>query len=106
DLTQYYEQAIQEIGFSQIGREAVLPLLAGSLEITFAPDDYEFGVQAAEARGLNARQAEAVGLAFGADQVACIQGPPGTGTSSVLALIARLIVDRGERVLVTSHTHM
>jgi DNA replication ATP-dependent helicase Dna2 len=106
DLTQYYEQAIQEIGSSEIGREAVLPLLAGDLEITFAPDDYERGVRAAGARGFNARQAEAVGLAFGAEQVACIQGPPGTGKSSVLALIARLMADRGERVLVTSHTHM
>lgn len=106
DLTQYFERVIQEIGASQIGREIVLPLLAGDLEITFTPADYDFGLRAAEARGFNAKQADAVALAFGANQIACIQGPPGTGKSSVLALIARLMVDRGERVLVTSHTHM
>jgi len=106
DLTQYYEQALQEIGTSQIGREAVLPLLAGDIDITFTSEDFDLGLQAAEARKFNARQAEAVALAFSADQIACIQGPPGTGKSSVLALIARLMVDRGERVLVTSHTHM
>jgi DNA replication ATP-dependent helicase Dna2 len=106
DLTQYYEQALEEIGTSEIGREVVLPLLAGDLEITFTAPDYDFAARAAESRQFNEGQARAVGLAFGADQLACIQGPPGTGKSSVLALIARLMVDRGERVLVTSHTHM
>jgi DNA replication ATP-dependent helicase Dna2 len=106
DLTEHYEQAIQGIATSQIGREVVLPLLAGELKISFVPQDVAAGMSAALASGFNARQAEAVGMAFGADQVACIQGPPGTGKSSVLALIARLMVERGERVLVTSHTHM
>ncbi len=106
DLTDLYRQTIEEIRTSQIGREIVLPLLVGELQITFVDADVEDGNRAARARGFNAKQAEAVGLAFGAEQAACIQGPPGTGKSSVLALIARLMVERGERVLVTSHTHM
>jgi DNA replication ATP-dependent helicase Dna2 len=106
DLTAFYERAIEDISTSQIGREIVLPLLGGRLDITFDDAAVTRGVLAARAKGLNDRQAEAVGLAFGAEQVACIQGPPGTGKSSVLALIARLMVERGERVLVTSHTHM
>lgn len=106
DLAGYYVSVIEEIRTSQIGREIVLPLLGRELEITFVIEDVEEGERAARARGFNAKQAEAVGLAFGAEQLACIQGPPGTGKSSVLALIARLMVERGERVLLTSHTHM
>ncbi|WP_325482381.1 DEAD/DEAH box helicase [Piscinibacter sp.] len=106
DLTDFYKQAIAEISTSQIGREVVLPLLSGLLDVSFVPADVAEGEHAARARGFNETQAQAVGLAFGAEQVACIQGPPGTGKSSVLALIARLMVDRGQRVLVTSHTHM
>lgn len=106
DLSAYYERAIEEIGSTQIGREVVLPLLCGDCEITFDERDYLQAEQVALAEGCNARQAEAVGKAFGAEQIACIQGPPGTGKTRVLALIARLMVERGERILLTSHTHM
>ena len=106
DLTPFYELAIEEISTSRIGREIVLPVLAGTLDITFDADAVTRGEQAARASKLNDRQVQAVGLALGADQLACIQGPPGTGKSSVLALIARLMVGEGERVFVTSHTHM
>ena len=107
DLTGYYYlSAIEEIGTTQIGREIVLPLLGGEAQITFVTEDVDEGERAAQSRGFNAKQVEAVGLAFGAERLACIQGPPGTGKSSVLALIARLMVERGERVLLTSHTHM
>ncbi|HTP27799.1 MAG TPA: AAA domain-containing protein, partial [Anaeromyxobacteraceae bacterium] len=106
DLTSFSERTIEEISISRIGREVVLPLLDGDLEIAFDAAADREGQRAARERGFNSRQAEAVGLAFGAEQVACIQGPPGAGKSSVLALIARLMVERGERVLVTSHTHM
>lgn len=106
DLTGYYQGAIEEIGTTQIGREIVLPLLGGEAEITFVTEDVDEGERVAHSRGFNTKQVEAVGLAFGAERLACIQGPPGTGKSSVLALIARLMVLRGERVLLTSHTHM
>ena len=106
DLTPYYERSLDEISISSIGREVVLPLLNGDLEITFDERDVREGEHAALGEGFNARQAQAVGMAFGAEQVACIQGPPGTGKTRVLSLIARLMVARGERILITSHTHM
>ncbi len=106
DLTPYYTRALNEIRHSPIGRGVVLPLLGGRLDITFDACDMADGERAALAEGFNARQAQAVGLACGADQVACIQGPPGTGKTRVLALIARLLTQRGQRVLLTSHTHM
>jgi len=106
DLTSYYERTIEEISTSQIGRDVVLPLLGGGLPITFDDRDCIDGERIARAESFNSKQAEAVGLAFGAEQVACIQGPPGTGKTRVLALIARLMVERGERLLMTSHTHM
>lgn len=106
DLTPYYERSIGEIASSQTGREIVLPLLSGNLEITFDGRDLEDGERIALAEGCNARQANAVALAYAAEQVACIQGPPGTGKTRVLSLIARLMVARGERILMTSHTHM
>lgn len=105
DLTPFYERALNEISTSTIGRQVVLPLLDGTLEISFDDRDVEAAARTARAEGFNAAQAEAVGLAVGADQVACIQGPPGTGKTRVLALVVRLLVARGERVLVTSHTH-
>jgi DNA replication ATP-dependent helicase Dna2 len=106
DLTDYYERSLADIASSEIGREVVLPLLAGQLGITFDDRDIEDGERIARAEGFNAAQSRAVGLALGAHQLACIQGPPGTGKTRVLALIARLMVQRGERILITSHTHM
>jgi DNA replication ATP-dependent helicase Dna2 len=106
DLTHYYERSLDDISISRIGRDVVLPLLNGHLAITFNGVDVAEGEKVALAEGFNARQAMAVGIAFGADQVACIQGPPGTGKTRVLALIARLLTGRGARILLTSHTHM
>lgn len=106
DLSAWFEQTLEEIESTAIGRDIVLPLLAGRSEISFVDADVSAGERSALARGFNAAQAQAVGLALGAEQVACIQGPPGTGKTAVLALAVRLMVERGERVLVTSHTHM
>jgi DNA replication ATP-dependent helicase Dna2 len=106
DLTSLYEEALAEVGGSEIGQRIVLPLLSGTLTPEFDDQRMQAGEQAALARGFNRHQAQAVAMAFGADHLACIQGPPGTGKSSVLALIVRLMVERGDRVLLTSHTHM
>jgi len=106
DVSDAYEESLAEIARSEIGREIVLPLLAGTLEPEFDPAQARVGRDVAQARGFNRRQVEAVELAAGARHLACIQGPPGTGKSAVLALAARLMCERRDRVLVTSHTHM
>ena len=50
-------------------------------------------------RTLNTDQAAAVRLALGAEPVALIHGPPGTGKTHTLVEVVRLAVARGERVL-------
>lgn len=106
DLTAFYERALRDIATSVHGREVLLPLLAGRLPITFDERDMDDARRVALEEGLDESQAEAVAWAHGARQVACIQGPPGTGKTLVLGLVTRLAVERGERVLVSSHTHM
>ncbi|TAG46813.1 MAG: DNA helicase [Betaproteobacteria bacterium] len=106
DLRPFYEKAIADIATSSIGQKTILPLLAGHLEPEFDPSDCDHGEAVALSEGFNKKQAAAVGTAYGAQHIACIQGPPGTGKTKVLSLIARMLVERGERVLLTSHTHM
>jgi DNA replication ATP-dependent helicase Dna2 len=109
DLSRYYDEVLDDIGQTIPPSRAhryLMPLLDGRINDGFDPRDFEEGEAIALAAGLNAAQAEAVGKIVAAEQVACIQGPPGTGKTRVLALAARLLVERGERVLVTSHTHM
>jgi DNA replication ATP-dependent helicase Dna2 len=106
DLTGFYEQTLEDISTSATGRQTLLPLFSGQLDIEFDEEDMVEATDAARAEGCNDKQAEGVGWAHGARHVACIQGPPGTGKTRVLALIARLAVARGERILMTSHTHM
>ena len=109
DLSKYYDEVLDDIGQAMPPSRAhymLMPLLDGRISDAFDPRDFEEAEATALAEGLNAAQAEAVGKIVAAEQVACIQGPPGTGKTRVLALAARLLVERGERVLVTSHTHM
>jgi DNA replication ATP-dependent helicase Dna2 len=106
DLTGYYKQTLDDIANSAVGQEVLLPLLSGDLDLEFDEADMADATRTALGEGFNARQADAVGWAHGAQQAACIQGPPGTGKTRVLSLIVRLAVERGERILMTSHTHM
>ena len=109
DLSRYYDEVLDDIGQTIPPSRAhryLMPLLDGRIDDGFDPRDFEEAESIALAAGLSAAQAEAVGKIVAAEQVACIQGPPGTGKTRVLALAARLLVERGERVLVTSHTHM
>ncbi|KAJ3300816.1 hypothetical protein HK104_000009 [Borealophlyctis nickersoniae] len=49
---------------------------------------------------LNEAQRAAVGLALGAQEIALVHGPPGTGKTYTCVEIIRQLVKRGERVLV------
>lgn len=109
DLTKYYKDVLDDIGQANPPSRAhrcLMPLLDGRISNEFDPRDFEEAERIALDAGLNPAQAEAVGKILGAEQVACVQGPPGTGKTRVLALAVRLLAARGERVLVTSHTHM
>ncbi|MEY8239015.1 MAG: AAA domain-containing protein, partial [Cycloclasticus sp.] len=92
---------------SAIGRDVVLPLLAGKLDTSLIyEDNYDDAADRAEKEKLNSKQVDAVGKGVAAKHLACIQGPPGTGKTKVISLIAKLLVEDGQRVLITSHTHM
>ena len=56
---------------------------------------------------LDASQAEAVEamLGLGEGEILLIVGAPGTGKTEVIAKAAQLLADKGEKVLVTSHTN-
>lgn len=106
DFLNEYLQVLDEVSQSQIGQDLLLPLISGDLDIEFEEEDVQFASSRALEAGLNQRQAQAVGAAYGAQHITCIQGPPGTGKTAVLAFLAELLVARGERVYLTSHTHM
>lgn len=54
---------------------------------------------------LNLSQRSAIVKALAADHYALIKGMPGTGKTSTVATLIRLLVLMGRSVLVTSHTH-
>ncbi|PHM59267.1 DEAD/DEAH box helicase [Xenorhabdus sp. KK7.4] len=107
DLTPFYDKALDEITESKFGREIILPLLSGQLNTDFIfENDYDDAADYAQERKLNEQQSDAVGKGVAAKYLACIQGPPGTGKTKVISIIAKLLVESGQRVFMTSHTHM
>ena len=68
---------------------------------------FEFGAVAEAGSYIdnNDAQDEAVRLALGAEDLALVHGPPGTGKTFTLARIVRELVDRGERVLLSAFTN-
>jgi DNA replication ATP-dependent helicase Dna2 len=105
DLSPYYLEALDAAGDTVRGRERILPLLMGQARPTMDAARLERGLAYAELRGLNWSQGEALAQAYASDLTYLIQGPPGTGKTQVLAHLARLLVEEGERVLVTALTH-
>ncbi len=53
----------------------------------------------------NASQDVAVRLAVGAEDLALVHGPPGTGKTYTLARLVRALVERGQRVLLSAFTN-
>jgi DNA replication ATP-dependent helicase Dna2 len=105
DLSGYYLEALTEVADRQIGRTRILPLILGDIGPEVDLASYERGWEVAFKAGLNENQAEAVAQAYATDLVYLVQGPPGTGKTLVLAHIARLLAEEGERIFVTALTH-
>jgi DNA replication ATP-dependent helicase Dna2 len=105
DTSPFFLDALNSAADSVRGRSIILPLLNGSLDPRLDFARYERAADAAYAAGLNESQVEAVAQAYAADLLHLIQGPPGTGKTWVLAHLARLLVEDGQRVLVTALTH-
>ncbi len=105
DASPFYLDALDTVADSMRGRTTILPLLGGSLIPKMDYARYERAAQSAYEAGLNESQVEAVAQSYAADLLHLIQGPPGTGKTWVLAHLARLLVQDGQRVLVTALTH-
>jgi DNA replication ATP-dependent helicase Dna2 len=107
NLKPFFDTALDDIASSSAGRKVLIPLLSEALDTTaIHNDNYDDAADIAEIAGLNEQQVHAVGLGVAAQYLACIQGPPGTGKTKVIGLIARLLAAEGQRILITSHTHM
>ena len=105
DLSPYLLDALNQVGDTAIGRERVLPLLMGCARPTLDVPHYERGMSFGECFGLDWSQTEALAQAYASDLIYLIQGPPGTGKTRVLAHLAQLLAEEGERVLITAATH-
>jgi DNA replication ATP-dependent helicase Dna2 len=105
DPRQFYLSALDQAGDSLRGRSIILPLLMGSLTPRTDYARFERTTQTLANAGLNDSQVEAVAQAYASDLLHLIQGPPGTGKTLMLAHLAKLLVEDGQRVFVTALTH-
>jgi DNA replication ATP-dependent helicase Dna2 len=105
DFSNFTVAALEEAADTLAGRQRVLPLLTGGSRPALDMERYEHALERATAWGLNEQQAEALAMAYASDLAYLIQGPPGTGKTLVLARLAQLLAEDGERVLITAFTH-
>ncbi len=105
DLSQYAIDALKHAGDSLVGRERILPLLMCQIKPRIEMARYHRALDFAAQHGLDASQSEALALAFATDLTYLIQGPPGTGKTRLLGYLVQLLVENGERVLISAFTH-
>lgn len=105
DFSNTIVEALNQAADSAIGREHVLPLLMGERKPQTDMQRYWQALERAEAWGLNEPQSEGLAQAYASTLAYLIQGPPGTGKTVVLARLAQLLAEEGERVLITAFTH-
>ena len=79
--------------------------LSGHLAAQAAPWDGEVGDQVARALRLNPGQREALQKSVTCFPLAGVQGPAGTGKTTVLVAVALYYLQKGRRVLITAISH-
>lgn len=67
---------------------------------------YNENLKFTERKQSDNNQILAVKKAVGNDNMFLVQGPPGTGKTTVIAEVVKQLTDNGERILVTSQTHV
>ncbi len=105
DSSPFYLDALDTAADSLRGRTKILPLLQGELTPQIDYARYERALEVLSNSGLNESQIESVAQAYATNLLHLIQGPPGTGKTLMLAFLAKLLADDGQRVLVTALTH-
>ncbi len=105
DLERHYLAAIDDLGKTEVGREILLPLLAGERKTLLDIQVYDDAFAKGQGGGLGDEQSAALASALASDPCWLIHGPPGTGKTRVLAWAVRELILRGERILVTSANH-
>jgi DNA replication ATP-dependent helicase Dna2 len=105
DLEDRYRSAIEDLGKTNVGRDLILPLLRGALQPAVDAAEWNDTSDRATRDGLNDQQIVAVANAVASEACWLIQGPPGTGKTHVLAWVIQDLLQRGERIFVTSFTH-
>jgi DNA replication ATP-dependent helicase Dna2 len=97
-------------------RDIVVRLASPKFDLRVTPDSIfravgpeipgcDMDTLSAEYSRLNPDQQQAVIKVVSASDYTLIQGLPGTGKTTTLAYVARLLAARGKRVLITSYTH-
>lgn len=110
DMTARFAEAIESLAATDLGRERVLPLLMGELDSALDSELHEQIMDDIDAAGpedpsWHDSQRDAIAACVAAHDTHLVQGPPGTGKTRVLAEVARRLIERGERVLITGPTH-
>lgn len=108
DPTERFLAALKQLATTAHGQDKVLPVLMGLQESTISPaEQYEVtsALEDGEDPPLHASQVEAIANCVAAENFHLVQGPPGTGKTHVLAQVAKLLLERNHRLLVTGPTH-
>jgi DNA replication ATP-dependent helicase Dna2 len=108
DLSDFYLRALEEIATTAHGRDVVMPALLDGrgeeidLEIHCGFSEV---LEGSAMDRMDESQADAVAMCMAAERFHLVQGPPGTGKTHALAALVRILVEQGQRVLLTAFTH-